>query len=145
MATEQQFPTVLPAPTSRSYTPGDYSQQEFEALNGVKTVIRYGKRRYNSTLTLSYNNISDDLAGHIIANYVAVMSVYDYVKFENSRAMDGVEDTQGGSGFALRKYMQEAPDFSTQRWRYDGPPTVTSVYPGRSNVECKFVGCLDSP
>ena len=79
------FPTSVPAPTSRSYSPGTYPQVEFEAQNGVKTVIRYGKNRTNSSLTLSYNNISDDLAGHIIANYVAVMSVYDFVDFENSK------------------------------------------------------------
>jgi hypothetical protein len=29
------------------------------------------------------------------------------------------------------------------RYRFDGPPTVTSVRPGRSNVQCKFVACLD--
>ena len=139
------FPAVLPAPSSRTYSPGDYPQVEFEAQNGVKTVIRYGKNRTNSSLTLSYNNISDDLAGHIIANYVSVMSVYDYVDFDDSKAMDGIEDTQAGSGFALRKYMKESPEFSAQKWRYDGPPAVTSVYPGRSNVECKFVACLDSP
>jgi len=139
------FPPDLPAPSARSYSPGEYPQVEFEAQNGVKTVIRYGKNRINSSLSLSYNNISDDLAGHIISNYVAVMSVYDFVEFENSKAMEGIEDTQAGSGEALRKYMKEAPDFSAQKWRYDGPPTVTSVYPGRSNVECKFVACLDSP
>ena len=139
------FPANLPAPSTRSYSPGEYPQVQFDAQNGVKTVIRYGKHRTNSSLTLSYNNISDDLAGHIIANYVAVMSVYDFVDFENSKAMDGIEDTAAGSGFALRKYMKESPEFSAQKWRYDGPPEVTSVYPGRSNVQCKFVACLDSP
>ena len=137
-------PTNL-VPSTRSYSPGEYPQSEFQALNGVKTIIRYGKRRYDSTLTLAYNNITDDEAGHIIANYVAVMSVYDYVEFEGSRAIDGVEDTQAGSGFALSKYMKEDDEFSAQKWRYDGPPEVTSVYPGRSNVQCKFVACLDSP
>ena len=139
------FPAVLPAPSTRTYSPGQYPQVEFEAQNGVKTVVRYGKNRTGSSLSLSYNNISDDLAGHIIANYVAVMSVYDYVDFENSKAMDGIEDTQAGSGFSLRKYMKESPEFSAQKWRYDGPPEVTSVVPGRSNVQCKFVACLDSP
>ena len=139
------FPPDLPAPSTRTYSPGEFPQVEFEAQNGVKTVIRYGKNRTNSLLTLSYNNISDDLAGHIISNYVAVMSVYDYVEFEGSKAIEGVKDTQAGSGFALSKYMKEDDQFSAQKWRYDGPPMVTSVFPGRSNVECKFVACLDSP
>jgi len=140
-----KFPPDLPAPSARTYSPGEFPQVEFEAQNGVKTVIRYGKNRINSSLSLSYNNISDDLAGHIISNYVSVMSVYDYVDFDDSRAMEGIEDTQAGSGFALTKYMKESPEFSAQKWRYDGPPEVTSVYPGRSNVQCKFVACLDSP
>ena len=139
------FPAALPAPSSRTYSPGDYPQVEFEAQNGVKTVIRYGKNRTGSLLTLTYNNISDDLAGHIIANYVAVMSVYDYVDFEDSKAMDGIEDTMAGSGEALRRYMKESANISPLKWRYDGPPEVTSVVPGRSNVQCKFVACLDSP
>ena len=29
------------------------------------------------------------------------------------------------------------------RYRYHGPPTVTSVKPNISNVQCKFVACLD--
>ena len=139
------FPPNIPAPSSRSYSPGEYPQVEFEAQNGVKTVIRYGKNRINSSLSLAFNNISDDLAGHIIANYVEVMSVYDTVDFENSKAMEGIEDTQAGSGEALRRYMKESANISPLKWRYDGPPMVTSVYPGRSNVECKFVACLDSP
>ena len=39
------FPTTVPTPTSRSYSPGTYPQTEFEAQNGVKTVIRYGKKQ----------------------------------------------------------------------------------------------------
>ena len=96
-----KFPADLPAPSARTYSPGNYSQVEFEALNGVKSVIRYGKNRTGSTLTLTYNNISDDLAGHIISNYVSVMSVYDSIDFEDSRAIDGVKDTQAGSGLSL--------------------------------------------
>jgi len=42
----------------------------------------------------------------------------------------------------MQSYFVERTEL---KWRYDGPPMVTSVYPGRSNVECKFVACLDSP
>ena len=33
---------------------------------------------------------------------------------------------------------------SSHRWRSSGPPTVTSGFPGISNVNCSFVACLDS-
>ena len=138
MATEKQFPLIKP--TSRSYSPGEYPQNEFQALNGVKTIIRYGKHRYNSTLTLGFNNISDDDAALILDNYVEVNGEWNYVTFNRGFATAGMEPSN------LRGYFTETNSSgSALKWRYDGPPTVTSVYPGLSNVECKFVACLDSP
>ena len=55
------FPPNIPAPSSRSYSPGEYPQREFQAQNGVKTVIRYGKHRYDSTLTDGYFYYTDSL------------------------------------------------------------------------------------
>ena len=142
------FPQINP--TSRSYSPGDYPQVEFEANNGVKTVIRYGKNRTNSTLTLGFNNISDDDAFLIVDNYRQVNSVYNYVTFSSNRGLAGVgvsgHTMPDGSLGNLAAYMAETSTVSGGlKWRYDGPPIVTSVIPGRSNVECKFVACLDSP
>jgi len=122
-------------PSTRSYSPGEYAQQEFQALNGVKTVIRYGKRRYNSTLTLGFNNISDVDAAAILQNYEDINSVWDNVTFNGTGVVEGASSQ-------MQSYFVEG---SGLKWRYSGPPTVTSVYPGRSNVECKFVACLDSP
>ncbi len=127
-------PTYL-VPSSRSYSPGEYSQKEFQALNGVKTVIRYGKRRYNSTLTLGFNNIADSDAALILDNYEDINSIWDNVTFNGTGVVRGASPQ-------MQSYFVEG---SGLKWRYDGPPTVTSVYPGRSNVECKFVACLDSP
>ena len=122
-------------PSSRSYSPGEYSQREFQALNGAKTMIRYGKRRYNSSLTLGFNNIEDSDAALILKNYEDINSIWDNVTFEDTGVIEGASSE-------MQAYFEEG---SGLKWRYDGPPTVTSVYPGRSNVECKFVACLDSP
>ena len=127
-------PTNL-VPSTRSYSPGEYPQNEFQALNGVKTIIRYGKYRYNSTLTLGFNNIEDSDAAAILKNYEDINSVWDEVTFSGTNVINGADST-------LQSYFIERTEL---KWRYDGPPTVTSVYPGRSNVECKFVACLDSP
>ena len=145
-----QFQPTNITPSSRSYSPGEYPQNEFQALNGVKTVIRYGKYRYNSTLTLGFNNITDEQAWEIIDNYRQVNSVYNYVVFSSDRGLAGVGVTghtsTSGALTNLATYMAETSTAAGgQKWRYDGPPTVTSVFPGRSNVECKFVACLDSP
>ena len=66
----QPFPTIKP--TSRSYTPGEYPTQEFVSLDGTKTYMRYGNKRSESTLDLSFNNITDSEADQILDNYVAV-------------------------------------------------------------------------
>ena len=135
MANSVPFPANLPAPSARSYSPGEYSQNEFQALNGVKTIIRYGKYRYNSTLTLGFNNIADSDAAAILQNYQDINSVWDEVTFNGTGVIEGASSQ-------MQSYFIERTEL---KWRYDGPPTVTSVYPGRSNVECKFVACLDSP
>ena len=127
-------PTNL-VPSTRSYSPGEYPQSEFQALNGVKTIIRYGKRRYDSTLTLGFNNIADSDAAAILENYEDINSIWDNVTFNGTGVIEGASSQ-------MQSYFVEG---SGLKWRYDGPPEVTSVYPGRSNVQCKFVACLDSP
>ena len=129
------FPSVRPS--SRSYKPGEYPQTQFEAQNGAKTIMRYGKNRVNATLTLGFSNISDADAASILANYEDVNSDWDYVTFNGGYATAGVTDT------SLLAYLKESG--SGLKWRYSGPPSVTSSFKGKSNVSCSFVACLDSP
>jgi len=129
------FPTTVPTPTSRSYSPGTYPQTEFEAQNGVKTVIRYGKNRTSATLTLGFSNITDAQAASILSNYEAVNSIWDEVTFDGTNVIEGATTS-------LQTYFKEG---SPLKWRYSGPPRVTSVFPGISNVSCSFVACLDAP
>ena len=129
------FPSVRPS--SRSYRPGEYPQTQFEAQNGAKTIMRYGKNRVNATLTLGFSNISDADAALILANYEDVNSDWDYVTFNGGYATAGVTDT------SLLAYLKESG--SNLKWRYSAPPSVTSTFKGTSNVSCSFVACLDSP
>ena len=129
------FPSVKPS--SRSYKPGEYPQTQFEAQNGAKTIMRYGKNRVNATLTLGFSNISDADAASILANYENVNSDWDYVTFNGGYATAGVTNT------SLLAYLRESG--SGLKWRYSGPPSVTSSFKGKSNVSCSFVACLDSP
>ena len=130
-----QFKPTNIAPSTRSYSPGEYPQVEFEAQNGVKTVIRYGKHRTGSSLSLGFDNILDSDAAAILKNYEDINSIWDEVSFTGTNVINGADST-------LQSYFLERTEL---KWRYDGAPMVTSVYPGRSNVECKFVACLDSP
>jgi len=130
-----QFKPTNVTPSTRSYSPGEYPQVEFEAQNRVKTVIRYGKNRTGSSLSLGFDNILDSDAAAILQNYEDINSIWDEVTFSGTNVINGADS-------ALQSYFLERTEL---KWRYDGPPEVTSVYPGRSNVQCKFVACLDSP
>ena len=135
MATAQPFPTVKPA--SRSYSPGTYPSTDFESLDGTKTHLRFGNKRVNATLQLGFSNISDADAASILANYENVNSDWDYVTFNSSNGTVGI------GNYTLANYVQE--NTSGLKWRYAGPPTVTSVFKNRNNVSCSFVACLDAP
>ena len=136
MATKRDFPNIQP--TSRSYTPGKYPQTEFVAQNGAKTVLRYGDKKVDAKLTLGFTNITDSQANEILELYDTVNSVYDYIAFGNSNVLAGINVAN------LRNKIKERDNSGFKlRYRFDGPPTVTSVRPNRSNVQCKFVACLD--
>ena len=90
MATQHAFPAITPS--SRSYSPGTYPQTVFEAQNGAKSGIRYGNRRVNAQLNVSFSNIPDSEVVAILQNYRSVNSEWDYVVFDmNNVLMDGLE------------------------------------------------------
>ena len=136
MATARPFPNIKPA--SRSFTPGNFPQTEFVAQNGAKSVIRYGNKKTDAKLSLGFSNITDSQANEILDLYNTVNSVYDYISFASSNALTGIDN----NNLIFKK--AEADNSGVKlRYRFDGPPTVTSVRPGISNVQCKFVACLD--
>ena len=138
MANDIDFPAIKPS--SRSYTPGRYPQVEFIAQNGAKTLLRYGNKKVDAKLTLGFTNISDVEANEILDFYENINSDYDYINFSFQK-----KDALAGVGIkALREKISQKNDNGyTLRYRFDGPPTLTSVKPGISNVQCKFVACLD--
>ena len=128
------FPPIKP--TGRSYTPGSYPTAEFKALNGATTRLLYGNRRSDAELQLTFQNISDENAALILRNYEQVTPTGDWVGFTSATG-------SAGASSALAAYLQESGG-SGLRWRYEGPPSVNSVAPGRSTVQCKFIGQLDA-
>ena len=136
------FPSIKP--TSRTYTPGRYPQVEFVAQNGAKSVLRYGDKKVDAKLTLGFTNITDSQANEILNLYDEVNSDYDFIHFPSTSALAGIAAPPTLTS-TLRDKMGERDTSGNTllRYRFDGPPTVTSVRPGRSNVQCKFVACLD--
>lgn len=127
------FPALKP--TARSYTPGTYPQTEFKALNGATTILRYGNRRVDSELNLTFQNTTDANAALVLALYEQVTAVDNWVTFT-------ANDGSVGASAALATYIQES-GASGLRWRFAEPPSVTSIVPGISTVQCRFVGRLD--
>ena len=136
MANIEPFPNVKPS--SRSYTPGTYPQVEFVAQNGAKTVLRYGNKKVNAKLSLGFTNITDTKANEILDLYEEVNSDYDYISFTSANALAGIN-----SSSLVNNMAEKDSNGFKLRYRFDGPPSVSSVRPGRSNVQCKFVACLD--
>ena len=127
------FPNIKPS--GRSYSPGSYPQTEFQAQNGARTVIRFGNRRVDSTLSLTFSNITDAQAASILANYELVNRDWNHLLFTG-------QNGTAGAGSELASYLAENGG-SGLLWRYSSPPDVTSIYPGVSSVTCQFVGILD--
>ena len=142
MASVTLFPTIKPS--SRTFTPGRYPQTEFVAQNGAKTVIRYGNKQVDAKLTLGFTNITDSEANQILNLYETVNSVYDYINFSGNDGLTGITPPPTTDSSLFDKFgARDQSDNTLLRYRFDGPPTVTSVRPDRSNVQCKFVACLD--
>ena len=127
------FPDIKPS--GRSYSPGSYPQTEFESQNGTKTIVRYGNKRVDATLQLTFSNITDNQAALILDNYETINSEWNNVSFS------GANGTAGSSS-NLASYLAETGG-SGLKWRYARPPKVDSVYPGLSTVSCDFVAVLD--
>ena len=142
MATSRFFPPVKPS--SRTFTAGRYPQTEFVAQNGAKTVIRYGNKQVDAKLTLGFTNITDEEVNLILNTYEEVNSDYDYLEFHGGDALTGITLPDTTNSVLFDK-VRASDGFGKLllRYRFDGPPTVTSVRPNRSNVQCKFVACLD--
>ena len=134
---QKTFPVGI-TPTSRNYSPGEFPQTIFESQNGAKSVLRYGSKRINATLSLLFKNITDNQAAEILANYEEINSDWDYLDFHGTDVLKGLETTTE----SLRIYLKESN--SGLRWRYSKAPQVSSgSYPGASNVSCSFVACMD--
>ena len=129
--TLRAFPQTA-VPPARSYKPGKLPQTVFEAQNGVTTVISYGQNFVNAELTLSFNNISDEIAADLLVHYGSMQND-DYTVFGNARGWQGI-------GADLQGVMENGE--KVLRWRYKEPPQVTSAYPGISSVQLQFIGLL---
>ena len=94
--------------------------------------MQFGGALVNAELTLTFANINDSDAADILAHYNS-MTGDDNVLFGDTRGL-------GGMSTRLQNQMETGRELL--KFRYDGPPEITSVYPGISTVTCSFIGYL---
>lgn len=123
------FPEIQP--TSRTFDPGDYPVKAFKAQDGTETRIRYGDKRTNMKLSLTYANISDSVAQQFLTHYDAVEGTFLTFKI-------GKEIKSGWGG------DKDVFSASTQdnKYRYEAAPQVAQVRPGISTVTVSLIGVL---
>lgn len=122
------FPTLRP--TSREFNPGDWPVKTFNAQSGAEIRILYGSQRTNATLALSYSNISDSNAQLFLDDYEA--------NFGTLRTFTIPSETRTGWNGSASSI--DSPPGT--KWRYEAPPSVQSVSPGRSSVAVSLVAVI---
>ena len=121
------FPTLQPS--ARQYVPGDWAVKKVNSISGAETRIRYGDKRFNATLSLTYNNIADAEADKFLTHYDAQYGTY-------SKFTLPAEVLAGWTG---DNYV---PNTGSMRFRYSGPPTIAAVRPGVSTVTINLTGVV---
>lgn len=122
------YPTL--APSNREFDPGSYPVKTFRAQSGAESRILYGSKRVDQRLALSYDNITDSEAEQFVTHFDEVRGSYE--TFTLPAAVR--------AGWSAASSTLDA--VTGAAWRYDSPPMITSVKPGRSTVQVTLVGVL---
>tara|TARA_R100000458_G_scaffold2029_1_gene1717 strand:- start:2645 stop:3022 length:378 start_codon:yes stop_codon:yes gene_type:complete len=118
-------------PTARAFSGGDWPQKKYVAQSGEETRILYGDKKTGLTMKLSYNNIADTKADDFFVHYDAMKGTYKTFSVP-------AEVRDGWSGTA--SYLKAGT--YNNKWRFSGPPQVTQVKKGVSNISVTLISVL---
>ena len=124
----QRIPFPYIKPTSREYSPGEFPQSIFQAQNGASVAIKFGNHRVNSSLKLTFQNISDLEASRILRCYEMVNGPWDYVSFEGTTMNIGFEQPFD-YGPELKSIFHV--EYEDQNWT---PPNTNLSYPPDTDI-----------
>jgi hypothetical protein len=123
------FPEIKPS--GRSFKPGQFPTKVYRALSGATVKRSFGNRAFGNELRLEFRAISDNLVNQFLDHYNATGG--GFTRFVlSAAALAGLSTTTQG-------YLQST---ATIRWEYAGPPEITSLRPGCSDVQITLVGEL---
>jgi hypothetical protein len=127
------FPSI--EPTSRSFTAPKWPTSGITAQSGVTTRRLWGSRPSQAQLSLSFDNISDDNAGLIVAAYNSAKGATAELTLPSVLF--------NGASAALTGWLNTTSTGAGMKWFFaEQPPTVESVVPGRSSVRVALVAEL---
>jgi hypothetical protein len=123
------FPEIKPS--GRSFKPGQFPTKVYRALSGATVKRSFGNRAFGNELRLEFRALGDNETNQLLDHYNATGG--GFTRFLLSAAvLAGLNATTQG-------YLQST---ATLRWEYAGPPEITSLRLGRSDVQITLVGEL---
>lgn len=125
----EQFPAIKP--TTRSFTLGQIPVKVYRSISGATAKRSFGNRAYGYQLQFEFNNVADSITKQLIDHYNIT-----YGGFERFTLPD---ELFAGMSVELKGAIQSP---GAIQWEYDGPPSVTSIFNGRSNVQIALLGDL---
>jgi len=121
-------------PTSRTFTPGEIPQTEFEAQNGATSFVRFGNTPIKSKLRLVYQNIGEADAYEFVDTYNRCIIDDHGIRIgEDSGVVKDIKDPM------LMGALVRGIDDGLI-WLFDNPPAIQAVLAGRYNVTIDLVG-----
>ena len=111
-----QFPALKPS--ARALTQGNSAVQVFQSMSGKETRVITGSAIYGDALSLTFQNLQEAAAKSIVSHY----------RTQRGTALSFTLPVEVWAG------EYQAAITPTQKWRYDGPPSVTGVAP---SITCK--------
>ena len=130
-----EFPQL--APSSRSFSYGNYPVKNYNAMDGFETRILFGSARFNFTLNLSYDNIADDEAVKFLKHFDEQTGTFQTFFIGANEEASPTAGPKKGTDMDLAEMIP-----GSGKWRYSEPPSITSVYPGVSSVRVVLVAVL---
>ena len=121
------FPDVCPQ--SRQFTAGKYAVKKFNSISGASTTRLYGSQPFDAQLQLRYFLGDTEMAQFLTS-------------WHTSKGGAGIVNLGPGIYGGIDPTL--AGQIKSYSWRWESPPQVESVLPGRSRIQVSLIGTLDA-
>jgi len=129
------FPSI--EPTARNFTAPKWPTTGITSQSGVTTRRLWGSRPSQAQLSLGFDNISDD-------NAAAIMQAYNSAKGATTDLILPAALFSGASS-TLTTWLNGTATGAGLKWFFtEDPPSIESVFPGRSSVKVTLIAELRS-